>query len=178
MVLLRSSGANSIDLTKASMCLPDPFSKQKRRRTAHNAIRDVLSKPDQYIAVDVTCSQNLQFGGTKAPAAMVSQHLLDARARMIWLRPHRPAPSFLYRTDLSALDRLRRQRQGQQGGAAAADRRRHEHRRQGTDCSLAKTEYMLPAHTTDLTRTFTHDHTHMTTHKRCRRTGCSCPLKM
>lgn len=39
--------------------------------TAHNAIRDVLSKPDQYIAVDVTCSKNLQFGGTKAPAAMV-----------------------------------------------------------------------------------------------------------
>lgn len=41
---------------------------------AHNAIRDVLNKPDQYIAVDVAVSPNLQFGGTKAPAAMISVH--------------------------------------------------------------------------------------------------------
>lgn len=41
---------------------------------AHKAINVVLSKPDQYIAVDVTVSPNLQFGGTKAPAAMISVH--------------------------------------------------------------------------------------------------------
>lgn len=40
--------------------------------TAHNTIKSVLGKPDQYICIDVTPSPNMQFGGTKEPAAVVS----------------------------------------------------------------------------------------------------------
>jgi phenylpyruvate tautomerase PptA (4-oxalocrotonate tautomerase family) len=52
---------------------------------AHKAINEVLSKPDEYIAINVDLCPNLQFGGTKAPAAMISVHSIgyggaDAKA--------------------------------------------------------------------------------------------------
>lgn len=51
--------------------------------SAHNMIKKVLGKPDQYIAVDVIISPNLQFGGNREPAAVVS---LPCWRQVLWGR--------------------------------------------------------------------------------------------